>query len=297
MITFKIHFLILNHSGPGDAQMSSLFQANLVGNDFAKNPLGPPIVTSHLIITDISRGLEVAIGSKVTLKNMGWGGGLLHSHVQTFPVGSMQQQVTCYHYKDENNDWTILPRWDEPAYDPNAPLRFLKDGDVVRLRHSPTSRNLHSHPVPAPVTKLNHEVSCYGNDTVGDVQDHWRVEVVDDIKRGAKVDKIHSLTTRLRIRHAHLGCYLRAANAVLPQWGFKQIEVSCDKENNPEDIHTHWNVESHWNDRRQSKQIAFLCNGANHSIQCLGATPNSTVHPSSVISGTSTLPCGRRTTL
>jgi len=39
MASFKIHFLILNHSGPGDAQMSSLFQANLVGNDFSKNPL------------------------------------------------------------------------------------------------------------------------------------------------------------------------------------------------------------------------------------------------------------------
>ena len=40
MASFKIHFMVLNHSGPGDAQMSSLFQANLVGNDFANNPLG-----------------------------------------------------------------------------------------------------------------------------------------------------------------------------------------------------------------------------------------------------------------
>ena len=40
MASFKLHFMVLNHSGPGDAQMSSLFQANLVGNDFARNPLG-----------------------------------------------------------------------------------------------------------------------------------------------------------------------------------------------------------------------------------------------------------------
>jgi dolichyl-phosphate-mannose-protein mannosyltransferase len=172
--------------------------------------------------------------------------------VQTYPVGSLQQQVTCYHYKDENNEWMVLPRWDEPAYDPNAPIRFLQDGDVIRLSHAPTTRNLHSHVVAAPISKLNHEVSGYGNTTIGDLQDHWEVEVVDDLKRGSKshVDKIHSLTTRMRFRHKYLGCYLRAANAVLPQWGFKQIEVSCEKENNPNDVHTYWNVESHWNDRR-----------------------------------------------
>ncbi|RXW11236.1 hypothetical protein EST38_g14619, partial [Candolleomyces aberdarensis] len=72
---------------------------------------------------------------------------------------------------------------------------------------------------------------------------------VDDIKWGKKSDKIHSLTTRMRLKHKVLGCYLRAANAILPQWGFKQVEVSCDKENNPGDAHTYWNVESHWNDR------------------------------------------------
>ncbi|RXW18469.1 hypothetical protein EST38_g7382 [Candolleomyces aberdarensis] len=231
MASFKIHFLVLNHSGPGDSQMSSLFQANLVGNDFYKNPL------------------DVAIGSKVTLKNMGWGGGLLHSHVQTFPVGSNQQQVTCYHYKDNNNEWFILPTWEEKPYDPNGELRFLKNGDVIRLSHVPTTRNLHSHTVAAPVTKQNYEVSGYGNDTVGDSHDHWILEVVDDIKWGKKSDKIHSLTTRMRLKHKVLGCYLRAANAILPQWGFKQVEVSCDKENNPGDAHTYWNVESHWNDR------------------------------------------------
>jgi dolichyl-phosphate-mannose-protein mannosyltransferase len=161
--------------------------------------------------------------------------------------------VTCYHYKDENNDWLILPRWDEPAFsflDEN--IRYLKDGDVIRLSHVATGRNLHSHTVPAPVTKNHHEVSCYGNSTVGDFHDYWTVEVVDDLKLGNKknVDRIHSLTTRLRFKHQTLGCYLRAANSILPQWGFKQIEVACDPENNPYDTHTYWNVESHWNEKR-----------------------------------------------
>lgn len=196
--------------------------------------------------------LEIAYGSKITLKNMGWGGGLLHSHVQTYPLGSEQQQVTCYHYKDDNNHWVVLPTWEEPGYNPNNPLKYIGHGDIVRLQHAPTTRNLHSHPIPAPITKLNNEVSCYGNATVGDTYDNWVVEIVDDNSQGSRahVSRVHSLTTRLRFRHLALGCYLSAANAVLPQWGFKQIEVSCVKENHPKDEHTYWNVESHWNDRR-----------------------------------------------
>ena len=180
---------------------------------------------------------------------MSWGGGLLHSHVQTFPAGSSQQQVTCYHYKDDNNHWIALPPWDEPEYNPNEELRYLKNGDVIRLQHPPTMRNLHSHVIPAPITKLSYEVSCYRNSTIGDIHDHWVVEVVDDVRqgKGENVNRIHSLTTRLRFRHQVPGCYLSAANAFLPLWGFKQIEVSCVKDNDPTDSHTYWNVESHWN--------------------------------------------------
>lgn len=39
MLSFVLHFAILVNSGPGDAQMSSLFQAGLYGNNFDDNPL------------------------------------------------------------------------------------------------------------------------------------------------------------------------------------------------------------------------------------------------------------------
>src|SRR3954468_14722346 len=126
IFSFYVHFLILENSGPGDAQMSSLFQANLRGTEVGRDS-----------------PLEIAIGSRITLKNMGYGGGLLHSHVQTFPEGSMQQQVACYHHKDANNDWFIYPNRQEPDYDATADLRFVGDGDVIRLIHGQTGRNLH----------------------------------------------------------------------------------------------------------------------------------------------------------
>lgn len=38
--SFVAHFSILTNSGPGDANMSSLFQAKLNGSSFMDNPLG-----------------------------------------------------------------------------------------------------------------------------------------------------------------------------------------------------------------------------------------------------------------
>ncbi|OLL26737.1 Dolichyl-phosphate-mannose--protein mannosyltransferase 2 [Neolecta irregularis DAH-3] len=229
--SFYLHFVILRNSGSGDAQMSSLFQANLRGTDLNNIPL------------------DIAYGSRVTIKAMGYGGGLLHSHVQTYPEGSGQQQVTCYHHKDANNDWVVYPRHDEPELDmQNGPIRFLKNGEVIRLIHSQSGRNLHSHDVAAPLTKAHLEVSTYGNITLGDEKDYWKVEVVDDLKY-MDHSQVRALTTAFRLRNQVMGCYLRAANVNLPQWGFKQIEVTCTKDDVPKDRYTHWNVESHWNER------------------------------------------------
>ncbi|KAK1772569.1 glycosyltransferase family 39 protein [Phialemonium atrogriseum] len=231
LLSFAIHFAVLTNTGPGDAQMSSLFQANLRGTEVGRDS-----------------PLEVALGSRVTIKNMGYGGGLLHSHVQTYPEGSTQQQVTCYHHKDANNDWFFYPNRGDADYDAEADPRFIGNGDTIRLIHAQTGRNLHSHEISAPVTKADKEVSCYGNLTVGDNKDHWKIEVVND---AASRDWSHlrTLTTGFRLKHEVLGCYLRAGNVNLPQWGFKQIEVTCTKENKPRDTYTHWNIESHTNEK------------------------------------------------
>ena len=48
-----------------------------------------------------------------------------------------------------------------------------------RLRHVNTGCLLRSHNVKAPITSYMNEVSCYGNLTLGDSNDHWKVEIVD----------------------------------------------------------------------------------------------------------------------
>ena len=230
--TFYVHFTILSRSGTGDANMSSIFQAGLEGNDFSKSPL------------------EVAFGSSVTIKNSAIAAGLLHSHVDTYPVGSKQQQVTTYHHKDSNNNWMIkkpLIGVEDELTD--EIIEFLHDGQVIRLLHEATGRNLHTHNVKAPVSTKYFEVSSYGNDTIADPNDNWIVEIVSDSLH-PDTKKIHSLTTKFQLKHQVMGCYLTASTASLPEWGFKQGEVYCDpkKSTNPRSI---WNIESHVNEKRK----------------------------------------------
>lgn len=231
LTSFAIHFHILNKSGPGDATMGSLFQARLHNSTFKDHPL------------------EIAFGSNVTFKNFGYGGGLLHSHPSTYPDGSKQQQVTTYSFKDSNNNWMIKQPRDifGGIAKGEEGVTLVRDGDIIRLSHLMTGRNLHSHPINAPISTKHWEVSAYGTEEVGDFQDNWKIEVVKDIS-GIKSNTVKALATRFRLRHVHLDCLLASRSVVLPQWGFKQLEVVCDRKSSPSDPHVMWNVEEHYND-------------------------------------------------
>ncbi|KAG0078089.1 Protein O-mannosyltransferase 2 [Linnemannia elongata] len=235
---FIAHFHILSNTGPGDAYMPSLFQANLNGSDFSKNPL------------------EVAYGSLVTIKSSAHGGGLLHSHVQTYPQGSKQQQVTTYHHKDHNNQWILTRSRDKAVHHLNTPpnnnnehLQILKSGDVLRLVHESTGRNLHTHRIRAPVTTTQLEVSGYGYWNQGDGYDEWVIDVVGEDSRLPQDGTLRSLTTKFLLRHRILGCLLTSGTMPLPEWGFKQIEVYCDQSSKSGNLNSIWNIEHHRNHR------------------------------------------------
>ena len=224
MTFFYIHLGLLNHSGNGDGFYSSSFQSQLIGNSL-HNSSWP----AHL-----------AYGAEITIKNNRIGGAYLHSHWHLYPegVGAKQQQVTTYSHKASNNKWLIK----RAAEDQRPSDSFVRDGDLVRLEHVVTKRNLHSHFEFAPITKRHYQVTCYGEKGVGDANDIWKIQ-----KEAPRVptidedDRIFTVKTRFRFTHYLTNCALHSHSKQLPKWGYEQMEVTC----NPKlfDKNNYWNIE------------------------------------------------------
>ncbi|XP_036671591.3 protein O-mannosyl-transferase 2 [Drosophila suzukii] len=233
ILFFYIHLSVLNRSGNGDGFYSSAFQSRLIGNS----------------LYNASKPRDVAYGSVVTIKNHKTGGGYLHSHQHLYPkeVGARQQQITTYTHKDENNKWLIKPHNKQRL--PKDKLQVLRHGDIIRLEHVATRRNLHSHSEPAPMTKKHLQVTGYGELGVGDANDAWRVLIV-----GGKVNEtVHTVTSRLKFIHLLQNCALTSSGKQLPKWGFEQQEVSCNL--NVRDKNSQWNVED--NEHKLLPSVSF----------------------------------------
>ncbi|MCL4119094.1 UNVERIFIED_CONTAM: hypothetical protein GTU68_019371 [Idotea baltica] len=221
---FFIHLSVLSKTGNGDGFYSSAFQSQLEGNS----------------LFNASMPLELAIGAEVTLKNSRTGGGYLHSHIHLYPEnnGARQQQITTYSHKDFNNKWLIKKWNEEPGdWEDNEPVETVKNGDLIRLEHVPTGRNVHSHREPAPVTKRHFQVTGYGENGIGDINDVWRVEIVG----GKEGEVVKTVVTRFKLVHYLVGCALMSHNKQLPKWGFEQMEVTCCP--NVHDSNNIWNIE------------------------------------------------------
>ncbi|XP_077999792.1 LOW QUALITY PROTEIN: protein O-mannosyl-transferase 2-like [Glandiceps talaboti] len=227
MTWFLVHFKVLAYSGPGDGFFSSAFQSKLVGNS----------------LYQASMPEDLTYGSVITLKNQRPAGGLLHSHWHLYPEGSgaIQQQVTAYTHKDDNNKW-IIKKADSNQEDVKKPLDFVQNGDLIRLEHVATRRNLHSHLEPAPLTPRHYQVTGYGEEGIGDVNDVWKIQIVD----GPDKNRIKTVRSKIKFIHYLLGCALHSHSKTLPKWGWEQLEVTC----NPHirDKKNLWNIEDHTNE-------------------------------------------------
>ncbi|KAJ3215440.1 hypothetical protein HK099_006372 [Clydaea vesicula] len=211
MAIFKIHFLVLANGGSGNGFMSPEFQATLGG------------------IAKINAFEDVGYYSEIYLRHDGTTGGYLHSHKDTYPSGSKQQQITTYPFTDENSIFTVLPKLLEynGTFVPETVEGFvkLKHKDIVRLQHKPTKKFLHSHDVRPSVTdnKDHNEVSGYGAEGFsGDTNDHWRIELENEH------DTLKALT-KFRLVHVNTGCFLFSHKVKLPKWGYEQQEVTCTR--------------------------------------------------------------------
>jgi dolichyl-phosphate-mannose-protein mannosyltransferase len=237
MSMFAIHFAILQNSGDGDGFMSSEFQHTLGGRGMADT------------------FADVALGSKVSLRHVNTQGGYLHSHPHNYPTGSKQQQITLYPHRDHNNDWLVLngTQDGDPAVDwLDRPLQYLTSGTRIKLRHASTEKHLHSHDHRPPVSDVDfqNEVSAYGmKGFIGDANDDWIVEITDGDKRDKESYKrVRTLRTTFRLRHALQGCYLFSHKVKLPDWGYEQQEVTCNK--NAVKDNSLWFIETASNSKR-----------------------------------------------
>ncbi|KRX07545.1 MIR motif [Pseudocohnilembus persalinus] len=99
----------------------------------------------------------------------------LHSHDVSYGSGSKQQSVTGFKQdNDYNSLWTIK---DAHNGDYKTYRDEVKCGDLIRLEHTLTKKNLHSHHEKSPLSH-NQEVSCYGIEGDGDEADNWVLECI-----------------------------------------------------------------------------------------------------------------------
>ncbi|CAH1394391.1 unnamed protein product [Nezara viridula] len=126
--------------------------------------------------------------------------------------------VTTYTHKDENNRWIIKPYDDELDVDT---IELVHHGDLVRLEHVPTGRNLHSHKEPAPITKKHLQVTGYGENGTGDPNDIWKIQIVN----GKDGDIVTTVTAQLKLVHYLKHCVLTTTGKQLPTWAYEQQEL------------------------------------------------------------------------
>lgn len=64
-----------------------------------------------------------------------------------------------YTHKDDNN--LFLVKKYESELD-NEDMELVRNGDLIRLEHVTTRRNIHSHKEMAPISKKHYQVTGYG---------------------------------------------------------------------------------------------------------------------------------------
>ncbi|XP_055387009.1 stromal cell-derived factor 2 [Condylostylus longicornis] len=154
----------------------------------------------------------VTCGSLIKLMNYDYSY-RLHSHDVKYGSGSGQQSVTAVDLKEDvNSHWYVKSKIKKTC-ERGEPI---KCGDIIRLEHLTTKKNLHSHYFSSPLAG-EQEVSCYGDDGEGDTGDHWEV-----ICSGDNWERV----TPIQLRHTDTGAYLGITGRTFGRPISGQMEVA-----------------------------------------------------------------------
>ena len=97
----------------------------------------------------------------------------LYSNKYTWGSGSQLQIITGVRDKDDTQAlWVIKERHEDTQM--KATGEPVLCNDIIRLEHSATGKNLHSHLHRAWITD-GQEACGFGNDGVGDVNDNFKI--------------------------------------------------------------------------------------------------------------------------
>ncbi|BFU19166.1 MIR domain containing protein [Entamoeba histolytica HM-1:IMSS-B] len=133
-------------------------------------------------------------GSTFKLRHM-MTGIRLHSLLVTYGMGSGQQAVTGLQDLDDVGSlWTV-----RCANKKCKSGEVIKNGDEIILTHVSTKKNLHSHKKLSEITGQQ-EVSCFGNNGIGDHGDVWIVE--------SEKGQYWDLNGYVRLKHSDTNMYL-----------------------------------------------------------------------------------------
>ncbi|KAJ6233128.1 stromal cell-derived factor 2-like protein [Anaeramoeba flamelloides] len=114
--------------------------------------------------------VPVTCGSIIRLQNLETLNHL-HSHNINYGSGSRQQSVTGLRNTDDTGSlWLVKGKHGTEC--PQG--RILANGDIIRLEHLTTRKNLHSHQYKSPLSN-NQEVSAFGQNSRGDSGDNFEL--------------------------------------------------------------------------------------------------------------------------
>ncbi len=156
--------------------------------------------------------LAIRCGAQIRLRHLQTGF-RLHSHgLNYFHRGtSAQQQVTGFALADDNDLFIVNAGQGLPPCTPGSTFR---NGDIIRLTHKTTGRNLHSHTgFLAPASNLPQEVTAFGTAGQGDLNDNWRLSLYE--QRSDSPSRWLS-DHAIALVHVQTGAALRASGARFP---------------------------------------------------------------------------------